>query len=193
VNTAVAKGATVISNSYGANEFSGETTYDPYYTHAGIPVTASTGDSGYGVEYPAASPNVTAVGGTNLTPASNGRGWTEKAWGGAGYAYNHTGSLFDVTTGNNGRCRRVPSLLCTAGSGWDGPTGLGTPNGVGAFKSGTGTTSVTVANAGSKTGTVGTAVTLQLSASGGTSPYTWTATGLPTGLSISSSGLISGT
>ena len=46
---------------------------------------------------------------------------------------------------------------------------------------------------GSQTGTVGTAKSLQLSASGGTAPYTWTATGLPPGLSISSSGLISGT
>ena len=58
---------------------------------------------------------------------------------------------------------------------------------------GGGTGSVSVANPGNQSGTVGTAVSLQLSASGGTSPYTWTATGLPTGLSISSSGLISGT
>jgi serine protease len=51
----------------------------------------------------------------------------------------------------------------------------------------------TANNPGSQSGTVGTAVSLQLSASGGTPPYTWTATGLPTGLSISSGGLISGT
>jgi subtilase family serine protease len=42
------------------------------------------------------------------------------------------GSLHDVTSGKNGRCNRTPAL-CTAGSGWDGPTGLGTPNGLGAF------------------------------------------------------------
>jgi serine protease len=54
--------------------------------------------------------------------------------------------------------------------------------------------SPSVANPGNRTGTVGTATSLQLSASGGTPPYTWSATGLPTGLSInSSSGLISGT
>ncbi|HEY4459349.1 MAG TPA: Ig domain-containing protein [Pseudonocardiaceae bacterium] len=58
---------------------------------------------------------------------------------------------------------------------------------------GGGNSGVSVANPGSQTGTVGTAASLQLSASGGTSPYTWTATGLPTGLSISSGGLISGT
>jgi len=55
-------------------------------------------------------------------------------------------------------------------------------------------TAVSVANPGSQTGTVGTAKSLQLSASGGTAPYTWTATGLPAGLSINAStGLISGT
>ena len=57
-----------------------------------------------------------------------------------------------------------------------------------------GTGSVTVNNPGNQTGTVGTAKSLQMSASGGTAPYTWSATGLPTGLSINSStGLISGT
>ncbi|MFL6130419.1 MAG: S8 family peptidase [Mycobacteriales bacterium] len=51
-----------------------------------------------------------------------------------------------------------------------------------------------VSNPGSRTGTVGVATSLQMSASGGTPPYTWSATGLPPGLSInSSSGLISGT
>ncbi|MCW2755285.1 MAG: peptidase [Marmoricola sp.] len=45
--------------------------------------------------------------------------------------YANPGQLFDVTTGSNGSC---PTLQwCTAGAGWDGPTGLGTPNGAGAF------------------------------------------------------------
>jgi subtilase family serine protease len=47
------------------------------------------------------------------------------------YAYAHPTSLFDVTAGNNGNCGG--SYLCTAGPGYDGPTGLGTPNGTGAF------------------------------------------------------------
>jgi serine protease len=60
--------------------------------------------------------------------------------------------------------------------------------------SGGGTSSVTVANPGSKTGTVGTPISnITLSASGGTAPYTWTATGLPAGLTLSSGGVISGT
>src|SRR5262245_37251597 len=85
VNTAVALGAKFVSNSYGGNEFSGETSSDTqFYRHAGVAVTASSGDSGFGVQYPAASQFVTAVGGTSLTPASNARGWTETAWSGAG-------------------------------------------------------------------------------------------------------------
>ncbi|HET6209826.1 MAG TPA: Ig domain-containing protein [Jatrophihabitans sp.] len=57
-----------------------------------------------------------------------------------------------------------------------------------------GTGGVTVTNPGNQTGTVGTPVSLTLSASGGTAPYTWSATGLPTSLSINSStGVISGT
>jgi subtilase family serine protease len=45
--------------------------------------------------------------------------------------YTHTASLNDVTTGNNGSCRTTQQ--CTARAGWDGPTGLGTPNGLGAL------------------------------------------------------------
>ena len=53
---------------------------------------------------------------------------------------------------------------------------------------------VTVTNPGNQSSPVSKAITpLQLTASGGASPYTFTATGLPTGLTISSSGLISGT
>ncbi len=53
---------------------------------------------------------------------------------------------------------------------------------------------VTVTNPGSKTGTVGTATSQQMTASGGTGTYSWSASGLPAGLSINaSSGLISGT
>ena len=216
-------GVVAISNSYGGSEFSSETTstYDGHYNHPGIAITVSSGDSGYGAEYPAASQYVTAAGGTSLQQTStNTRGWSETAWSGAGsgcsayepkptwqqggatpsacgrrtiadvasvadpntgvavndtyggdpgwmvfggtsaaapfiaavYALNgpfgagsypaalpyaNRSSLFDVTSGSNGRCtsRRNTSLayLCTAGTGYDGPTGYGTPNGKGAF------------------------------------------------------------
>jgi subtilase family serine protease len=41
--------------------------------------------------------------------------------------------LFDVTSGNNGRCSSAYTYICTAGVGYDGPTGWGTPNGTTAF------------------------------------------------------------
>jgi subtilase family serine protease len=47
------------------------------------------------------------------------------------YGYSHTEYLNDITTGSNGTCS--PAYLCTAEPGYDGPTGNGTPNGVGAF------------------------------------------------------------
>jgi Putative Ig domain len=280
VNTAVSMGAKFVSNSYGGSESSSDLTQDTeYYDHPGVVVTASAGDSGYGVEYPAASPYVTSVGGTALNTASNARGWTESVWntsstegtgsgcsayepkpawqtdtgcskrtvsdvsavadpntgvavydswgsnggwnvyGGtsvaspliasvyalagtaasgsnpAQYPYQHTADLYDVTTGKTATCS--PAYLCTAETGYDGPTGLGTPDGTGAFTSGTTTTgnTVTVTSPGSQAGKVGTAASVQISgtdsASGQT--LTYTATGLPTGLSISAGGLISGT
>ncbi|HEY3750625.1 MAG TPA: putative Ig domain-containing protein [Pseudonocardiaceae bacterium] len=272
VNRAVTMGARYVSNSYGGGE-SGDPTNDAnFYHHAGVAVTASTGDDGFGISYPASSPFVTAVGGTTLNTSTNARGWAETAWSGAGsgcsadeakpsfqasvttgctrradadvsavadpntgvavfqtfgatgwqvyggtsvsspiiasvyalagtpgatdtpaaYPYSHTANLFDVTSGSNGAC--ATTVQCTAGVGWDGPTGLGTPNGTAAFTAGAAAPGPLAANnPGSQSGTVGTAASLQLSASGGTAPYTFTATGLPTGLSVSSGGLISGT
>ncbi|GAA1138603.1 M4 family metallopeptidase [Kitasatospora gansuensis] len=52
---------------------------------------------------------------------------------------------------------------------------------------------VTVTSPGNQSTKINTAVSLQVNASGGTAPRTFTATGLPAGLSISSSGLITGT
>jgi subtilase family serine protease len=218
VDTAARLGATEISNSYGGSESSSDTASNAHFNHPGIPITVSSGDSGFGVEYPAASPYVTAVGGTTLNRASNARGWTESVWSGAGsgcssfeakqswqtdsgcgrrtvadvsavadpntgvavydsncstlnqllgncfkgwgqvggtsasspiiasvyalagngasvtygsFPYSHTTSLNDVTSGSNGSCSG--SYLCTGTAGYDGPTGLGTPNGTGAF------------------------------------------------------------
>ena len=215
VDTAVSLGAKFVSNSYGvAGEASDELGFDHYYTHAGVAVTASTGDAGDVTNWPATNPNVVGVGGTTLTADSSTRGWHESAWadGGSGcspfepkpdfqatlntncsnraiadvsadadpntglavfdtlgqggwlqvggtslssplvasmYALAGTpvpgtfpvsypyaaapGSLFDVTEGTNGGCGNV---LCQAGPGWDGPTGLGTPNGVTALTTG---------------------------------------------------------
>jgi hypothetical protein len=112
----------------------------------------------------------------------------------AKYPYSHTGNLYDVTSGNNGTCS--PSYFCTAGSGYDGPTGWGTPNGTAAFTAGgsSGNT-VTVTNPGSQSTTTGGAVSLQIHATDSAgAALTYSATGLPTGLSVNSStGLITGT
>jgi hypothetical protein len=280
VNSAVNLGAKFVSNSYGGGESSSDTTFDTeYYKHPGVAVTASAGDNGYGVEYPAASQYVTAVGGTSLSTASNSRGWAETVWGsssggegtGSGcstvdpkptwqtdtgcakrtnndvsavadpntgvavydsysqggwlevggtsasspiiasvfalggtpasgtypssYPYQHTANLYDVTSGANGSCS--PAYLCHGETGYDGPTGLGTPDGTAAFTSGSTTgNTVTVTSPGNQTGTVGTAVSLQMSGTDSQSgqTLTWSATGLPAGLSINAStGLISGT
>jgi hypothetical protein len=83
VNTAAAMGATQISNSYGGGEYSGEKT-DTSYKHPGIAITASAGDSGYGAEYPAASPYVVAVGGTTLTLGPSSSYGSESVWSGSG-------------------------------------------------------------------------------------------------------------
>ncbi|MGI5457890.1 putative Ig domain-containing protein [Streptomyces sp. CA-249302] len=112
----------------------------------------------------------------------------------AKYPYSHTGNLYDVTSGNNGSCST--SYFCTAATGYDGPTGWGTPNGTTAFASGsTSGNTVTVTNPGSQSTTTGSSVSLQISATDSASAtLTYSASGLPTGLSISSStGLISGT
>ncbi|HKT53643.1 MAG TPA: hypothetical protein VJP88_04285, partial [Caulobacteraceae bacterium] len=209
VNEAAALGAHVIANSYGGSE-GGTQSYETAYNHAGVAITVSTGDSGYGAgpQFPATSPHVIAVGGTSLYSTSNSRGWTESVWSGGGsgcskvyakpswqkdplctmrmeadvaavadpntgvavygpansrssgwlvfggtsasaqivggvYAVNggavsyanglyaNPGGLYDVTSGSNGSCGGT--YFCTAGAGYDGPTGLGTPAGVGAF------------------------------------------------------------
>jgi len=77
VDTAVAAGAHAVSNSYYSLEWSSEQSEDTHYRHAGVAMTASSGDRGYAT-YPAASPYVTAVGGTSL--ARGNSGWGESAW-----------------------------------------------------------------------------------------------------------------
>jgi Subtilase family len=200
-------GVVAITNSFGVAEQPAETGWDVHFHHPGIAIVAAAGDGGYGTVYPAASPYVTAVGGTSLMRSATPRGWTETAWSGGGsgcssyepkpswqpgrgcprraavdvaavadpatgvsvydsyqsggwlvaggtsaaapivaaayvlagnaatagpgFPYAHAGALHDVTSGSNALL--CVSVLCSAGIGWDGPTGLGTPAGTGAF------------------------------------------------------------
>ncbi|GAA2624438.1 S53 family peptidase [Paractinoplanes durhamensis] len=80
VDTAVAMGADVVSNSYGTGvEFAGQTAFESHYIHPGHPIVVSAGDIGYSVSFPAASAHVTSVGGTTLTRSTTGA-WTESVW-----------------------------------------------------------------------------------------------------------------
>jgi len=259
VKEAASLGAVAISNSYGAGEWSGETSFDTYYNYPGVAVTASSGDGGYGVEYPAASQYVVAVGGTSLNRAGNARGWTETAWSGAGsgcsayeskptwqtdagcakrtvadvsavadpntgvavyddyvyggwvvfggtsvsspiiaatyalagtppsgtypgsYPYANPASLNDVTSGSDGSCGGT--YLCTAGVGYDGPTGLGTPKGTAAFApTAQGTVPGAPTNVTATAGNAQATVSFSPPASNGGSPITsYTVTSSPGG------------
>jgi len=78
--------ASYVSNSWGAGEFGGETFDDSAFAAPGVSYFAASGDSGRGSSYPAASPNVVAVGGTSLKFTGAGTLAAETAWSGSGGA-----------------------------------------------------------------------------------------------------------
>jgi methionine-rich copper-binding protein CopC len=81
VTTAATKmGASVVSMSWGGNEFSSETGSDSHFTASGVTYVASSGDSGSPAGYPSTSPNVLSVGGTSLTLNSSGGYGSEAVW-----------------------------------------------------------------------------------------------------------------
>ena len=77
-------GVSVISMSWGSSEYSGETSYDSYFTtpagHNGVTFVASSGDYG-SISYPSSSANVLSVGGTRLSVDSSGNYVSETGWG----------------------------------------------------------------------------------------------------------------
>ncbi|MBV8373911.1 MAG: peptidase S8 [Candidatus Eremiobacteraeota bacterium] len=77
VDEAVALGSKIVSNSYYAFEWPGETSEDAHYRHNGAAITVSAGDAAE-TFYPAASPYVTSVGGTTLSGTDDA--WKESAW-----------------------------------------------------------------------------------------------------------------
>jgi MYXO-CTERM domain-containing protein len=104
VNTAVQLGAVAISNSYGGPEDQNSSSDDAqYYTHPGVLITVSSGDSGFaaGASAPASGAHVLAVGGTSLSRSSSTRGWAEKAWrsGGSGCSAYTTKPSFQADPG----------------------------------------------------------------------------------------------
>lgn len=287
-NTAIARNAKYVSNSWGNREFSQESTFSHFFNHPGHVIDFAAGDLGFGATFPASLQFVTAVGGTSLRHASNGRGWTESVWGtqantnggtGSGcsafeakpswqrvdvtfphacqkrtendaaadadprtgvvvydtfhlpgpvqvggtsaatpiitaiyalagapirntypaqYPYLRRSHLFDVTSGVNGICG-TQTYLCHGIRGYDGPTGLGTPNGTAAFFGGT-APRVTLVDPGTQTAHVGQAFTLKIIGldSKKVPSVTYSAVNLPPGLSIhkvpnTTNAMISGT
>jgi subtilase family serine protease len=84
VDEAVALGAHIVTNSYGAM---GKGARPSDYDHPGSIIIAAGGDGGYygnQDQEPADFPTVVAVGGTHLTRGGGPRGWTETVWGGTG-------------------------------------------------------------------------------------------------------------
>lgn len=143
VNQAVTSGATVIDVGWDVAESAAETGYDSsYFEHKGVAIVAAapitTGDGSGKTAYPAASPYVTAVGGTTLTAdPSTVRGWTETAWpqGGSGCSPYETRPSWQPTSLCNGK-RALNDVSADAGgpvasynsydnSGWNGAEGTG--------------------------------------------------------------------
>ncbi|MGA2033654.1 MAG: choice-of-anchor Q domain-containing protein, partial [Thermoguttaceae bacterium] len=83
-----ALGVVVVSVSWDQSEFFGENADDSYFTtptgHNGVTFCVASGDAGAPPEYPAASPNVVAVGGTMLTLDASGNYSSEIGWYGSG-------------------------------------------------------------------------------------------------------------
>ncbi len=96
-------GVSVISMSWGGNEFGSETSYDSYFTtpsgHTGVTFIASTGDSSAPAGYPAYSPNVVAAGGTSLSTDSLGNYLSETGWSGSGGGISQVESQPTYQTG----------------------------------------------------------------------------------------------
>nr|WP_223281226.1 carboxypeptidase regulatory-like domain-containing protein [Streptomyces sp. San01] len=94
----------------------------------GVSVYQSYGGSGWAV-YGGTSASSPIIAGVYAAAGAPATGSYPNA-----YPYLNVSALNDVTSGSNGSCS--PSYLCNAGTGYDGPTGLGTPNGLAAFRSG---------------------------------------------------------
>src|ERR1700723_354088 len=84
VDVAVRHGASAVSMSWTSGEISGERNLDNHFVSSGVTFLAASGDTGFGVAYPAASPDVVAVGGTSLQLDPKGNYSSETAWSGSG-------------------------------------------------------------------------------------------------------------
>lgn len=84
VNYAVTQGASVVSLSWGAYEFLGQSSYNKAFSGNNVIFLASSGDTGGLVNWPSVSPNVLACGGTSLNLTKDGQYVSETGWSGSG-------------------------------------------------------------------------------------------------------------
>ena len=112
-NLVASAGGGEVSNSWGGDEFSGETSFDSNFTTAGVVYFASSGDQP-GVQYPAASPNVVAAGGTTTARnPSTANFLSERPWDltGSGLSAFEARPVYqDVIQAIVGTRRGVPDL-----------------------------------------------------------------------------------
>jgi kumamolisin len=107
-----------VSMSWGESEFSGETADDSNFTEPGVVYFASSGDSP-GTEYPSASVNVVAVGGTVINRNSSGDYTDQTAWsdgGGGDSSQEPIPSFQSAISGIVGTHRGVPDVALNAGT-----------------------------------------------------------------------------
>lgn len=111
----------------------------------------------------------------------------------AAYPYQATSGLTDVVGGSDGKCEANRQYLCHAITGFDGPTGLGTPNGTAAF-SGPATQQVTMINPGPQVVLPGTKLDVLLDTLPGSAPLTFSTTprSLPGSMYIDPGGILRG-
>ncbi len=119
---ATQSGVSVVLMGFGTAEFAGETAFDPKFTtpagHRGVVFVAAAGDVAGTVDYPAASPNVLAVGGSSLTTDAQGDYQGESAWssGGGGLSQYETQPVYQkgVVTQSTSQ-RATPDVSFNAG------------------------------------------------------------------------------
>jgi hypothetical protein len=122
VATAAAQpGVSVVSMSWGSPEWAAEPASDAVFAtpagHAGVTFVAAAGDTGAPPIYPAASPNVLAVGGSTLTLGAGNVWGGESAWGGGGgglSAYEGQPYYQSGTVTQSGTRRAVPDVAYDA-------------------------------------------------------------------------------
>lgn len=159
--------------------------HDTGCTHRTINDISAVADPNTGVAvYDAAAGGWLVMGGTSAASplVASIYALTGHASVSPSFPYSNPGDQYDVTTAANGTCG---SYLCTAAAGYDGPTGLGTPNGMAMSGGGPAVSDFSIAVTPSSSSVVaggGASATVKTTTvSGATEGVTLSASGLPAG------------